>query len=221
MKRKFLMLSALLTLVVCGFCLQSCSSEYDEYTTEEYGYYTEEEITEIIALAKEYGMNVKIDKNHYGEKLSLGNFEDEFKSLQSIVGEYEILPIKDDRGKVSYVSQKKGQLLEHSSTRAIEKGSWSGSKYGKYNVSVKVNWDLSKTFRYEMLNAQGTFSDGGKSFSKELTCEFMGGNIGFFGTIRGKTSYGIEIPIHIDNGVVYNYPEGGIYGKFEVIYPED
>ena len=42
------------------------SSEYDEYTTEEYGYYTEEEIDAIKAMAEKYELSIEIDENYYG-----------------------------------------------------------------------------------------------------------------------------------------------------------
>ena len=70
MRKSILVLSALLTLVVSGFCLQSCSSVYDEYTTEEYGYYTEEEIAKIRQLIEMYDLNITLDTDYYGEKLS-------------------------------------------------------------------------------------------------------------------------------------------------------
>lgn len=215
MKKSILVLSALLTLVVSGVCLQSCSSEYDEYTTEEYGYYTEEEIAAIEAMAEKYGLNLRMDENYYGEKLSLSEFEKEFKSILSIKGEYEMIPIKDTNGTVTCTSRKKGEMIERSSTRAAE--SWSGSDNStKYSVSVVVKWDFSKRLRDEILTAKGTLSYGIASISDELSNNFIGENIEFYGSISGSL-YGSLISVVIDNGIVYNYPAGGLRGKFDVV----
>lgn len=218
MKKSILVLSAMLTLVVSGICLQSCSSEYDEYTTEEYGYYTEEEIDAIMALAEKYGVNIDVDKDYYGEKLSLDKFENEFKSLQTIVGEYEMVPIKDGRGRITFISRKKGEDLERSSTRASEKGSWSGrnNNYSEHCVSVTVSWDLSKKFRDEMLKAEGTIVNGTYNMPDIITSNFIGSNIEFYGSVSGKTNYGFNINATVVDGIVFNYPNGGSVGRFYV-----
>lgn len=95
MKKSFLVLSALLTLVVSGICLQSCSSEYDEYTTEEYGCYTEKEISSMKAIAEQYGMSVEIDENYYGKKSSLREFERNLIGIANLPGEYRLIPNND------------------------------------------------------------------------------------------------------------------------------
>lgn len=92
------MLSALLTLVVSGICLQSCSSEYDEYTTEEYGYYTEEEIDAIKAMAEKYELSIEIDENYYGVKQTLEEIEKEMQNCAALLGEYEMTPAKHGKG---------------------------------------------------------------------------------------------------------------------------
>ena len=66
MKRKFLIWSALLTVVFSAALLQSCSADDDSYTTEEYGYYTAEEIDAIKSLAAMYDLDVEIKLNNYG-----------------------------------------------------------------------------------------------------------------------------------------------------------
>lgn len=218
MKKKFLVLSAMLTLVVSGVCLQSCSSEFDSYTTEEYGYYTEEEINAIEALAEKYGVNIDVDKDYYGEKLSLDKFENEFKSLQTIVGEYEMTPIKDGEGKTTFIGRKKGEDLERSLTRASEKGSWSGKNknYSRYDVSVTVSWDLSKKFRYEILKAEATIVTGTYNTPDIITSNFIGSNIEFYGSVSGRIGYGADISVTVVDGIVFNYPNGGSDGIFYV-----
>lgn len=92
MKKSILMLSALLALVVSIFCLQGCSSGFDDYVTEEYGYYTEDEITEIETLAKSYGLCLEMDNNYFGRKKSIKEYEEEFIAFSSVLGEYEMIP---------------------------------------------------------------------------------------------------------------------------------
>ena len=144
MKKSILVLSALLTLVVSGICLQSCSSEYDEYTTEEYGYYTEEEIAEIETLARSFGLCLEMDDNFYGRKKSIKEYEEEFVAFSSVLGEYELIPQKNANGNVTYISRKKGGS-RRSATRFIESdGEWSGSQGNPSNdftVNVKIEWE--------------------------------------------------------------------------------
>ena len=117
MKKGILVLSALLTLVVSGICLQSCSSEYGEYTTEEYGYYTEEEIDNMMALAQKYDIDVKIDRNYYGKKTSLSEFEEELKGFVNLPGDYELVKDADSQ---KYYFKKKHSDIRRSKTRAGE-----------------------------------------------------------------------------------------------------
>ena len=136
-------MSALLTLVVSGICLQSCSSEYDEYTTEEeYGYYTEKETNAVKEMASKYGLSVVVNPDYYGVKRSLSDIEEEMKGLSSIVGKYDIVPMNVVGEKVVFTSVKRGQ--QRLVTRAIEgKGEWSGC-YGKnifiYTLLVFDYW---------------------------------------------------------------------------------
>ncbi|MBQ2970155.1 MAG: hypothetical protein IJE15_07200 [Bacteroidaceae bacterium] len=117
MKKSILVLSALLTLVVSGVCLQSCSSEYDEYTTEEYGYYTEEEIAAIEALAEKYDIDAEVDKNYYGQKVSLRDLEERFISIMFLPGDYEL---KKDGNNGLFYFRKKGNDANRAKTRSVE-----------------------------------------------------------------------------------------------------
>lgn len=142
MKKSILVLSALLTLVVSGICLQSCSSEYDEYTTEEYGYYTEEEIAAIESMAQRYGLNLELNREYYGPKKSLWEHENEMIGLSFLLGEHEIKPQKGQNGRITYTSQKNGR--PRTVTRFIEgEGSWSGSQSATpldFTITVTISW---------------------------------------------------------------------------------
>lgn len=153
MKKSILMLSALLALVVSGFCLQGCSSEYDDYATEEYGYYTEEEILAVKALGEKYGVNINIDENTYGVKKTLTEFEEEILEIKSLFGEYEILQDKESGDSSIFIARKKESLMSRTATRASEsflkkeEGSWSFSGSHKssvnnktYSFSLGISW---------------------------------------------------------------------------------
>ncbi len=153
MKKSILVLSALLTLVVSGICLQSCSSEYDEYTTEEYGYYTEEEIDAIKALGEKYGVDINIDGNTYEVKRTLAEFEEEILEIRSLFGEYEILQDQENGDSSIFIAKKKEPVMSRTTTRASEsflkkeEGYWSfsgshnSSENNKtYSFSLSINW---------------------------------------------------------------------------------
>ncbi|MBQ7967669.1 MAG: hypothetical protein IJ290_07135 [Bacteroidaceae bacterium] len=215
MKKSILVLSALLTLVVSGVCLQSCSSEYDEYTTEEYGYYTEEEIAAMKAIAEDNGVELEFDRNYYGEKLTMNEFEEELVCLLAMEGDYEIVPIKNEKRTIQFMSRKKASIIKRNSTRVAE--TWGKTNYStKYEVSVNVKWDFSKSFIDEMLITKGEVYTKSNIIRGELQDRFSGGNIEFWGTIRGTTDYGIQIAVSIENGIVYNYAKGGTGGNFKV-----
>lgn len=149
MKKSILMLSALLALVVSIFCLQGCSSGFDDYVTEEYGYYTEDEITEIETLAKSYGLCLEMDNNYFGRKKSIKEYEEEFIAFSSVLGEYEMIPQKAANGEITYISKKKETSTNcRSTTRFIESdGEWSGSKENptqKFTVNVKIEWKYNQ-----------------------------------------------------------------------------
>lgn len=104
MKKSILVLSALLTLVVSGICLQSCSSEYEEYTAEEYGYYTEEEIDNMMILAQKYDIDVEIDENYCGKKLSIKEFEEILIGFINLPGDYEL--VQEGNSEIFYFKKK-------------------------------------------------------------------------------------------------------------------
>lgn len=156
MKKSILVLSALLTLVVSGICLQSCSSEYDEYTTEEYGYYTEEEIAAIKALGEKYGVNINIDENTYEVKKTLAEFEEDIQLHASLIGEYEIVLNANNRDGV-YLVRKKNDVAR-ATTRASEKGgTWNYSfDKGAYKFYIDIKWTESASNTLPG-SASGTF----------------------------------------------------------------
>lgn len=216
MKRKFLIMSAVL-LTICGAALlQSCSSEYEYYdATEEYGYYTEEEIEAIEAMAEKYGISIEIDRNYYGEKQTLEEIELELMELATIRGEYEIVPQKDSEGNIIYTSRKT-ERNSRTLTRAAE-GSWSGSdNTKKYTVDVTVCWDLNKAFQYERLYAKAKLAKNYTSSTpKTISSNFIGdNNIEFYGSVS-ETFFGNIYSIEIYDGIIYNYPENGP-GYFKV-----
>lgn len=117
MKKSFLVLSALLTLVVSGICLQSCSSEYEEYSTEEYGFYTEEEITEMKAIAEKYNTDINVDENYFGRKASLVEFENAVIQFLNFSGDYQLVESIDNDG---YCLLKKSSDLSRTKARIAE-----------------------------------------------------------------------------------------------------
>lgn len=201
MKKSILVLSALLTLVVSGVCLQSCSSEYDEYTTEEYGYYTEEEIAAIKALGEKYGVNIEMDVNYYGVKPTFSEIEDEIRSTSLLIGEYEMIPKKDLRGLVSYTCKKKGEEFNNNKTRSIEKGSWSGSGYlGQYCVNVYITWDQTGFVPKDEVSGSAELA-GYFNSSSDISCDFSGSRyIVFSGTVTATGYYGGTYTMTISDG---------------------
>ena len=143
MRKKVLILSALLTVVLGAVSLQSCSSD-DSYTTEEYGYYTEEENNLVRAMAKKYGLNVELNEGYYGAKRSLAEIEEEMKGLSSLLGKHELKLAKKEDGKMVYSTVKDESHIARTATRTIEgSGSWSGSELsrdGEFSVSVTIAW---------------------------------------------------------------------------------
>lgn len=150
MKRKFLILSAAL-LAVCGaVLLQSCSSEYEYYdATEEYGYYTEEEIAAIKALGDMYNLNLIVDKNYYGLKNSLTEMERSIIEVLNFEGEYEFANLNyDDENRAHYATMMKKET-DHNrvKTRSSESSlPIQGSVYGIGGDSTPCK--LSISWRY-------------------------------------------------------------------------
>lgn len=201
MKKSILVLSALLTLVVSGICLQSCSSEYDEYTTEEYGYYTEEEIAAIEALGEKYGVTIEMDVDYYGMKPTLSEIEDEIKETSFLIGEYEMIPKKDSRGTISYTCRKKGDNFYNNKTRSIEKGSWSGSqKLDRFCVNVYISWDKTGFVPKDEISGRAEI-EGYLDSSSSITCDFSGSRyIDFSGSVTATGYYGGTYTMSIING---------------------
>lgn len=151
MKKSILVLSALLTLVVSGICLQSCSSEYEEYTTEEYGYYTEEEIAAMKAIAEKYDTTIEVDENYCGRKASLEEFERTVIQFADLPGEYQLVESEDREG--CYL-MKKTSNMNRVKTRAMELGDIGnitvGTVYPKENVpscTFYLSWRLATSKR--------------------------------------------------------------------------
>ena len=115
MKRKILIWSAVLTVVFGAALLQSCSSDDDNFATEEYGYYTEEEIDAIMALAEKYESDIEIDRNYYGEKSSLKEIEERLVGMMSLPGDYKLVKEGD-----SYSFRKKEEEINRVKTRSAE-----------------------------------------------------------------------------------------------------
>lgn len=194
MKKSIFVLSALLTLVVSGICLQSCSSEYDEYTTEEeYGYYTEEETNAVKEMASKYGLSVVVNPDYYGVKRSLSDIEEEMKGLSSIVGKYDIVPMNVVGEKVVFTSVKRGQ--QRLVTRAIEgKGEWSGC-YEKdiFVITVSISWDCHDNLQTQKASGEVSinYENGNLAHYEDysfgsIQCSFQG-NSGI--TFEGSVSY--------------------------------
>ena len=193
MKKKFLVLSAMLTLVVSGICLQSCSSEFDSYTTEEYGYYTEEEINAIEALAEQYGLCMEINKDYCGVKLSLLDIEKDIKNMASILGTHEMkLASKDDY--TTTMSSQTDDCFPRQTTRYVEgDGSWSGSESRDgMDVIVTISWqgdgspNPSATGSVDVKPTNGSI-DIDDSCNGHISCSFLGhSGITFTGYVNYK-----------------------------------
>lgn len=231
MKRKFLILSAAV-LTVCGAALlQSCSSEYEYYdATEEYGYYTEEEIATIEAMAKMYGLSIEFNKDYYGPKKSLYKHEEEMIGLSSLLGEYELVPIKTDESRIVYKTKRREMINSRISTRAIESnGKWSGTQdKDDFSISVEISWNGDGTLQGQ--SASGTVSiskrtntDLEHDSTGSLTCSCHGDSgIRFSGWVKyrettsidNKTQkkYFTEYSFNIDGGEVSTTtPPGGTF----------
>ena len=143
MKKKVLILSALMAVVFGAVSLQSCSSDENYTTTEEYGFYTEEENELVRAMAKKYGLNVELNEGYYGKKRSLAEIEEEMKGLSSLLGKHELELAKKEDGKMVYAIAKDDSHIARTTTRTVEgPGSWSDSKQdGNFSISVEIKWD--------------------------------------------------------------------------------
>ena len=156
MKRKFLIWSAVLTVVFGAALLQSCSADDNTFATEEYGYYTEEEIDAIMALAKKYDLDIEVRFNNYGKKKPLSDFEAKFQALSQLKGKYEMIPMVSNDEEGHSICRKTEIPVCRATTNSLEQGSWSGSKiaavqkinndgmyyYDNYDISVSISWDL-------------------------------------------------------------------------------
>lgn len=116
MKKKILILSAAMLAVVVGAALlQSCSSD-SAYEEPAYGYYTEEEINVIKAMAEIYEVDVEVDPAYNGKKLTLEEIEKDLIAFSNLPGEYELVPNKDST-EFHFV---KKESLNRSVTRSVE-----------------------------------------------------------------------------------------------------
>lgn len=199
MKKSFLVLSALLTLVVSGICLQSCSSEYEEYSTEEYGYYTEEEIAQIMALAEKYDLDIEIKYNNYTKKKPLSDFEAKFQAISQIKGRYEMIPTDNNDEKGNSICKRVDMPVSRTAPSSFEKGSWSKNKivsvqktddngrpyYANYNIAISIDWDLTTSGSNKNINASIEISDL-TNVEGEIYANFAGlESISFSGKIKG------------------------------------
>ena len=197
MKRKFLIWSAVLTIVFGAALLQSCSSDADTFDTEVYGYYTEEEIETILALAEKYGLNIDINEKFCGVKSSIDELEKEMRGFASLLGKYEMVHEKDEEGKVYCMSRKKNEA-PRTVTRFVEgKGDWSGSEESacrNYSASVTISWDISQDLQSKKVSGKASVSvknpltnDYESVGSGSLSCRFDGdSSINFNGNISAE-----------------------------------
>lgn len=229
MKKSILVLSALLTLVVSGICLQSCSSEYDEYTTEEYGYYTEEEIAEIEALAEKYDLNVEIIFNNYGEKKPIADFEAKFQALSQLKGEYKMIPMASDKEEYCISRKVEGPVCR-ATTTSLEKGSWSGDEsvrvekssgfmtyYDYYTIKVSISWDLEADIASQRVKGSADIS-GLENVEQKISASPLGSeSISFSGSVSGEerdnNNNVVKYSFSISNGEVNRKTK---FGSFSV-----
>lgn len=171
MKKSILMLSALLALVVSGFCLQGCSSEYDDYATEEYGYYTEEEIAEMKAIAEKYNTTINVDENYCGRKASLEEFEWAIIQLINLPGEYQLVESEDSEG---FCLAKKSNDINRAKTRVAELGTYGNiaiatiyprQPYKKCTVYLSWTLPLGSNKGTASLSVDPPFQIGGNNLS--------------------------------------------------------
>ena len=181
MKRKILIWSAGLTIVFGAALLQSCSSDADTFATEEYGYYTEEEINAIMALAKKYGLNIELNEDYYGPKQNLSDFENEMIGLSSLLGEHELIQRDNGNGRVAYSSRKKGEDIPRSVTRFIEgEGSWSDSKSPTpldFKINVKIKWKGDGTATGVQTSGEVKITKGSCIYSQDEERDYSSGSI--------------------------------------------
>lgn len=178
MKRKFLILSAVLFAVAGAVMLQSCSSEYEFYEeTEEYGYYTEEEIAAIKALGEVYGVTINIDENTYEVKKTLPEFEEEIKYHASLIGEYEVFYDPNDE-EDKFLVRKKEADLPRMLTRSAENNQWDYTFHkGIYNLSLSISWKESTGSGLGYATGSIKATSATNDYYGKLNCQ-----LGFYGT---------------------------------------
>lgn len=171
MKKSILVLSALLTLVVSGVCLQSCSSEYDEYTTEEYGYYTEEEIAAIKEIAERYNTTINVDETYHGKKVSLEELEGIIIQFANLSGDYQLIESENEE---RYRLMKKTTCINRTKARAMELGTTGSAAIASVtvgadasNCTIYMSWTLATNKREGIvtLSVDAPFQLGGNNLS--------------------------------------------------------
>lgn len=185
MKRKFLIWSAVLTVVFSAAVLQSCSADDDTFATEEYGYYTEAENEMVRALAEKYGLCVEINEEYYGSKRSIVEIEEEMKALSSLLGEHKLELSKKEDDKLVFTEDKGNTHIARISTRAIEEpGTWSDfKKEDSFTITVSISWNGDGTLEGQSASgdvsilytstdpSESTFNDYSSGY---ITCKITG-----------------------------------------------
>lgn len=208
MRKKFLILSALLTVVLGAVSLQSCSSD-DSYTTEEYGYYTEEEIEYINDLAEQLHVNVKANPDYCGKKPSVAEIEMDLRGLASLMGNHKIDLSSSDSTNIASTRGEFG--LARTKTRSSEQqvnrqGSWYGidqSSVPNYVIDVNIQWNMDATLPSQRASGsatvhyyKGNVNEWGIG-SGSLSCSLGETSITFGGSVSSsafsKYSFSFEI----------------------------
>ena len=210
MKRKFLILSATL-LAVCGAALlQSCSSEYEYYDeTEEYGYYTEEEIKYINDFAEQLNVNIKANPEYYGKKPSIAEIESDIKDLAALIGKHKIIVSSVDSTKntttraTSDLSRTKSRSLE-----APAKGYWyciDQSSVNGYIIDVDIQWDLNANPDSKKVTGSAkvqSYKDYQIVGQSNLRCSLSGTSVLFGGQVRSSASSKYQFHFEIVHGTL-------------------
>lgn len=210
MKRKFLILSAAL-LAVCGAALlQSCSSEYEYYdATEEYGYYTEEEIKYINDFAELLNVNIKANPEYYGKKPSTAEIESDLKDLAALIGKHRMIASSVDSTK-NTTTRANSDLsrTKHRSLEAPAKGSWyciDQSSINDYVIDVDIQWDLNASSDSKKVSGSAEVQSY-KNYQivgqSNLRCSLSGTSVLFGGQVKSSASSKYQFNFEIVHGTL-------------------